>query len=57
MFIGGCPVALPSWGDGVARKVLGKLQPTREALQQLWQEGLTRVHLVQTFFSHWIQLL
>jgi hypothetical protein len=35
----------------VARNDLGKLQPLREALQQLWQEGLTRVHLLRTFFS------
>jgi hypothetical protein len=34
-FTGGCPVPLSSWGDGVAQKDLGKLEPLCEALQQL----------------------
>jgi hypothetical protein len=41
----------------VARKDLGNLHPLRENLQQLWQEGLTVMHLLWTFFSHQIQLL
>jgi hypothetical protein len=41
----------------VARNDLSKLQPLREALQQLLQEGLTGVHLLWTFFSHRIQPL
>jgi hypothetical protein len=45
------PAPLPSFGDGVARKNLNKLQPLREALQQLRQEGLTKVHLLRTFFQ------
>jgi hypothetical protein len=36
VFTGSRPVPLPSWGDRVARKDLGKLQPMHEALQQLW---------------------
>jgi hypothetical protein len=32
MFTGSHPIPLSSWGDGVARKVLGKLRPVREAL-------------------------
>jgi hypothetical protein len=51
------PIPLPSWGDGVVRKDLSKLQPVHEALQQLRHEGLTGVHLMRTFFSHQIQLL
>jgi hypothetical protein len=51
------PAPLPSCGDGVARKNLNKLQPLREALQQLRQEGLTKVHLLQTFFSRQIEPL
>jgi hypothetical protein len=46
MFTGSRPIPLPSWGDGVARNDLGKLQPMREALQQVRQEGLTGVHLL-----------
>jgi hypothetical protein len=57
VFTDGCPIPLPSWGEGVASKDLGMLQPFRENLQQLWQDGLTRVHLLQTFFIHWIQPL
>jgi hypothetical protein len=30
----------------VARRELDKLQPKHEVLQQLWQEGLTRMHLL-----------
>jgi hypothetical protein len=56
-FTGGHPVPLPSWGDGVAREDLSKLQPLRENLQQLRQEGLTGMHLLWTFFSHRIQPL
>jgi hypothetical protein len=56
-FIGSCPIPLPSYGDGVARRDLSMLQPMREARQLLRQEGLIRVHLLQTFFSHWIQPL
>jgi hypothetical protein len=41
----------------VARKDLGKLQPLCENLQQLHQEGLTRMHLLQTFFGCWIKQL
>jgi hypothetical protein len=33
-------------GDGLAKRDLGKLQPMREALQQLRQEGLIGVHLL-----------
>jgi hypothetical protein len=51
------PAPLPSCGDGVARKNLNKLQPLREALQQLRQEGLTKVHLLRTFFSRRIEPL
>jgi hypothetical protein len=35
----------------VARKDLSKLQPLCENLQQLCQEGLTKMHLLRTFFS------
>jgi hypothetical protein len=31
VFTGNRPIPLPSWGDGVARKDFGKLQPMREA--------------------------
>jgi hypothetical protein len=48
-FTGGHPVPLPSWGDGVAKKDLGKLLPLRKNLQQLWQDGLTGMHLLWTF--------
>jgi hypothetical protein len=41
----------------VARKVVGKLHPLRENLQQMWQDGLTRMHLLLMFFSHQIQPL
>jgi hypothetical protein len=51
VFTGSYHVPLPSWGDGVARNDLGKLQPLREALQQLWLKGLTRVHLLRTFLA------
>jgi hypothetical protein len=44
-------------GDGMARKVLNTLQPVRETLQQLRQEGLIGVHLQRTFFGHWTQPL
>jgi hypothetical protein len=57
VFTFGRPIPLPSWGDGVARNDLGKLQPMCEALQRVQQEGLTRVHLLRTFFNHRIQLL
>jgi hypothetical protein len=56
-FTDGHPVPLTSWGEGVARKYLSKIQPLREYLQQLWQEGLTRIHHRWAFFSHWIQPL
>jgi hypothetical protein len=56
-FISGRPVPLASWGVGVARKNLSKMQPLHENLQQLRQEELTRMHLLRTFFSHQIQLL
>jgi hypothetical protein len=52
VFTGGRSILLRSWGEGVARKDLGKLQPLLENLQQLWQEGLTGMHLLQMFFSH-----
>jgi hypothetical protein len=57
MFTGGRPLPLPSWGDGVARKDLDKMQSLCENLQQLRQEGLTGMHLLWTFFSCWIQPL
>jgi hypothetical protein len=57
IFTSSCPVPLPSWGDGVARKDLSKFHPMREALQQLRQEGLTGTHLLWTFFSRRIQPL
>jgi hypothetical protein len=41
----------------VAEKVIDKLQPLREVIQQLWWKGLMGVHLLRTFFSHQIQLL
>jgi hypothetical protein len=50
-FTGSRPIPLPSWGGGVARRYLGKLQPRRKVLQQLRQERLTGVHLLRTFFS------
>jgi hypothetical protein len=56
-FTSGRPIPLPSWGDGVARKDLSKLQPLSENLQQLRQEGLTGMHLLRIFFSCRIQLL
>jgi hypothetical protein len=56
-FTGNLLVPQPNWGYGVAKKDLGKLQPLREVIQQLRQEGLTGVHLLRTFFSHRIQLL
>jgi hypothetical protein len=34
-FFGGRPIPLPSWGDGLARKDLNKLQPLHKNLQQL----------------------
>jgi hypothetical protein len=57
VFIGGCLVPLTSWGEGVVGKDLSKIQPLREYLQQLWQEGLTGIHLLQMFFSRRIQPL
>jgi hypothetical protein len=57
MFTDSHPIPLPSWGDGAARSDLGKLQPMRESLQKLQHEGLIGVCLLQTFFSHRIQLL
>jgi hypothetical protein len=54
---GGHHVPLLSWGDGVARKDLGKLLPWRENLQQLRQDRLTGMHLLHTFFIHRIQPL
>jgi hypothetical protein len=53
----GHPISLPSQGEGVARKVLRKLQTLCENLQQLWQDGLTGMHLMWMFFSHRIQSL
>jgi hypothetical protein len=41
----------------VARKDLSKLQPLHEHLQQLRQEGLTRIYLLLTFFNRRIQPL
>jgi hypothetical protein len=46
MFTGCRPVPLPSWGDGVASKDVGKLQPLCEALQLLRYEQLTGAHLL-----------
>jgi hypothetical protein len=40
-FTGSCPIALPSWGDGVTKRDLNKLQPMHDALQELRWEGLT----------------
>jgi hypothetical protein len=57
VFTGGRPIPLPSGGDGVAKKDLGKLHPLREKLQWLRQDGLTEMHLLRTFFSHRIQPL
>jgi hypothetical protein len=54
-FIGGHPIPLPSWGDGVAKKDLNKLHPLRENLLQLRQDGLIGMHLLQTFFNSQIQ--
>jgi hypothetical protein len=56
-FTSGCPVPLPSWGEGVAKKDLGKLHPLRKNLQQFQQDGLTGMHLLRTFFSCRIQRL
>jgi hypothetical protein len=56
-FTGGRPVLLPSWGDGLAKKDLKKLHPLCYNLQQLWQDGYTRMHLLRTFFSRQIQPL
>jgi hypothetical protein len=56
-FTGNCPISLPTWGYGVARKDLRKLQPMREVIQQLRQAGLTGVHLLWIFFSRRIQPL
>jgi hypothetical protein len=56
-FNGGRPVPWASWGDGAVRKDLNKIQPLCEYLQQLWHKGLIGTHLLQTFFSHRIQLL
>jgi hypothetical protein len=39
----------------VAKKDLCKLQSLRKVIQQLRQEGLTGVHLLQTFFSRRVQ--
>jgi hypothetical protein len=41
----------------VARKDLSKSPPLHENLQQLWQDGLTGIHLLQMFFSRQIQPL
>jgi hypothetical protein len=57
MFTDGRPISLPSWGDGVAKKDLGKLDPLSEKHQQLRQVGLTGMHLLRMFFSHWMQPL
>jgi hypothetical protein len=57
VFTGGHPVPLPSWGDGVAKKDLGKLHSLCENLQQLWQDWLTGMHLLQMILSCRIQLL
>jgi hypothetical protein len=54
VFPGGRPVPLTSWGEGAARKDLCKIQTLREYLQQLQQEGLTRIHILGMFFSRWI---
>jgi hypothetical protein len=56
-FIGARPILLPSWGEEVARKHLGKLQPLHENLEQPQQEGLIGMHLLQMFLSHRIQPL
>jgi hypothetical protein len=45
VFTCGRPIPLPSWGEGVVRMDLDKLQPLHESLQQLQQEGLTRMNL------------
>jgi hypothetical protein len=44
-------------GRGTAGKDLGKIQPMCEYLQQLRQEGLIRIHFLQTFFTCRIQPL
>jgi hypothetical protein len=49
VFTSSRPIPLPSSGEGVAKRDLGKLQPMHEAFQQLWQEGLTGAHLMRTF--------
>jgi hypothetical protein len=41
----------------VAGKDLGKIQPVREHLQQLRQEGSTGIHLLRMFFIRRIQPL
>jgi hypothetical protein len=41
----------------VVGKDLSKIQPLCECLQSLWQEGLTGIHLLWTFFSRRIQPL
>jgi hypothetical protein len=46
-FTDGCPVPLASWGEGAARKDLGKIHPLREYLQQLRHELLNGTHLLR----------
>jgi hypothetical protein len=41
----------------MGKRDLYKLLPLREVIQQLWQEELTGVDLLRTFFSRRIQLL
>jgi hypothetical protein len=52
MFDGACPVPLTSWGEGMIGKDLSRIQTQRENLQQLQREGLTGIHPLWTFFSH-----
>jgi hypothetical protein len=57
VFTGGHPVPQPSWREGAAGKDINKIQPLREYLQLLRQEGLTGIHLLHTSFSRRIQPL
>jgi hypothetical protein len=51
------PAVQPSWGYWVAKKDTRKLQPMRDVLQGLLQDGLTGADLLRTFIGCHIQLL
>jgi hypothetical protein len=56
-FTGSRPIPQPNWGYGVAQKDLRRLQPLWEVIRKFLKEGLMGAELLQTFFSHRVQLL